>query len=69
MDQFAAVVEGVTLGVSGIAILALVVDEVAQFLPYRSRSAAAAAVAPKHSVRREHRRAWPQTEAAEVPAV
>jgi len=66
MDQFATVVEAVTLGVSGVAILAVVVDEVAQLLPRRSR---AAAVAPKHSVRRESRPAWPQTKGAEVPAV
>jgi hypothetical protein len=70
MDQFAAVVETVTLGVSGIAILALVIDEVAQLFP--RRSVAAATTGPKRSasVRRESR-SWslPAKAASEVPAV
>ncbi|MDR3417249.1 MAG: hypothetical protein P4L83_13775 [Nevskia sp.] len=53
MDQFAAVVETLTLGMFGLAFLALVVEEVIQLFPRRRRTAApaaGAAAAPKSSV-------------------
>jgi hypothetical protein len=70
MDQFAAVVETVTLGVSGIAILALVIDEVGQLFPRRSAAAATTGAKRSASVHRESRSWSLQGKAAsEVPAV
>lgn len=71
MDQFAAVVESVTLGVSGLAILALVVDEVAQILPRRVRAGSAASKQSKVRNNPESRLSWGLhgKAASEVPAV